>query len=109
MLSTPVRKRINSETAVFVSAISGFEIGVEHQKGKLGLPAQPSDWFEAILEHHDLQVLPLDLSICIRSAELPRIHTDPCDRLIIATAERRQMAVVTADPIFRQYGIEVLF
>ena len=107
-LSTPIRQRINAEPVVYVSAITGFEIGIKHQKGKLELPARPSDWFETTLEHHDIQVLPLDLSICLRSTELPAIHADPCDRLIIATAEHHRMPVVTADPIFRQYNIEVL-
>ena len=107
-LSEAVRRRINAEPAVYVSAISGFEIGLKHKKGKLELPARPSDWFEAILEHHDLHVLPLDLPTCIRATELPSIHSDPCDRLIIATAEVRKMPVVTADPVFRQYGVEVL-
>ena len=107
-LSEPVRQRINAEPAVFVSAISGFEIGIKHQKGKLELPASPADWFETVLKHHDIEVLPLDLAVCIRATELPRIHADPCDRLIIATAECRKMPVVTADPVFQEYGVEVL-
>ena len=107
-LSEPVRQRINTEPTVYVSAITGFEIGIKHQKGKLELPARPSEWFAAILEHHDIEVLPLDLPICIRATELPAIHNDPCDRLIIATAEHHRVPVVTADPRFKQYGIEVL-
>ena len=107
-LSEPVRQRINSEAVVCVSAISGFEVGVKHQKGKLVLPARPSDWFGTILEHHDLQVLPLDLPICIRATELPGIHNDPCDRLIIATAVHHNMPVVTGDPVFQKYGVEVM-
>lgn len=108
-LSTATRERIDAEPVVYVSAISGFEIGIKHQKGKLELPVRPADWFAAILAHHDLQVLPLDLSVCIRATELPAIHADPCDRLIIATAEYHRLPVVTADPIFPQYGVEVLF
>jgi PIN domain nuclease of toxin-antitoxin system len=107
-LSEAVRRRIDAEPAVYVSATTGFEITIKTQKGKLKLPAGPSDWLLTILEHHDLQVLPLDLPICIRAAELPRIHSDPCDRLIIATAEQKNSPVVTADPVFQQYGIEVL-
>lgn len=93
---------------VYVSAISGFEIGIKCQKGKLELPVLPSDWFKVIVEHHDLQVLPLDLEICIRSTELPPVHHDPCDRMIIATAQIHQLTVVTADPIFKTYDVETL-
>ena len=42
-LSEAVRQRINVEPVVYVSAISGFEIGIKHQKGKLELPARPPD------------------------------------------------------------------
>ena len=107
-LSDAVLQRINAERVVYVSAISGFEIGIKCQKDKLELPALPADWFAAILNHHDIQVLPLDLAVCIRSTQLPTIHADPCDRLIIAAAEKHQMPVVTADHIFQQYGIEVV-
>jgi PIN domain nuclease of toxin-antitoxin system len=53
-------------------------------------------------------VLPLALEVCIRSTALPAIHTDPCDRMIIATAQAHHMPVVTTDPIFAQYGIEII-
>lgn len=107
-LSTEACRQINAETVVYVSAISGFEIGIKQRKGKLTLPVSPADWFSAIIEHHDLHVLPLDLDICIRSTELPTIHADPCDRFIIATAQIHQLQVVTADTLFSQYGISVL-
>ena len=93
---------------VYVSAISGFEIGIKYRKGKLELPAPPSDWFKVILEHHDLQILSLDLEICMRSTQLPSFHNDPCDRMIIATAQTHRLRVVTADPIFKTYEVETL-
>lgn len=107
-LSEDTRLRLNREPVVYVSAISGFEIGVKLRKGKLELPAPPLEWFEKIVEHHGLNVIPLDLPICIRATELEPIHADPCDRLILATAKLRNLAVVTADPVFSRYGVEVL-
>jgi len=108
-LSAEVCKQINDEAVVYVSAISGFEIAVKCHKGKLSLPATPEDWFKVVLRHHDLQILPLDLDICLRSINLPVIHSDPCDRFIIATAEIHKLKVVTADSLFVQYGVSVLF
>jgi PIN domain nuclease of toxin-antitoxin system len=108
-LTDAVRERIEGEPVVHVSAITGFEIGIKVQKGKLKLPARVADWFGLVLDHHDIKSLPLDLEACIEATELPAIHADPCDRLIIATARRRRMPVVTADPVFRRYDIEVIF
>jgi PIN domain nuclease of toxin-antitoxin system len=107
-LSEVALQRIDVAPVVYISAISGFEIGIKIQKGKLELPARPADWFTAVLAHHNLEVLLLNLEICIRSTELPAIHADPCDRMIIATAQVHHLPVVTTDPIFAQYGIEII-
>jgi len=107
-LSRGMLQKIAEAPFVYVSAISGFEIGVKVRKGKLELPAAPSDWFKTIVQHHDLQVLALDLDICILSAELPPIHNDPCDRMIIATARNHKLQVVTADAVFEAYPIEII-
>jgi PIN domain nuclease of toxin-antitoxin system len=54
------------------------------------------------------EVLPLDLEVCMCSTELPAIHADPCDRMIIAAAQVHHLPVVTPDPIFAQYGIAII-
>jgi len=55
-----------------------------------------------------LEVIQLDLEMCLLSSRLPPIHKDPCDRFIIAAAQLRGMAVVTTDRRFADYGIKVL-
>ena len=107
-LSVAARKQIESSAVVYVSAISAFEIGLKHRAGKLALPVPPREWFQRIVEHHRLAVLPLDWDVCLAATELPPLHKDPCDRFIIATAKLRRLSVVTADPRFRDYGVEVV-
>ncbi len=107
-LSTTALQSIDAAPLVYVSAISGFEVGIKAQKGKLELPARAVDWFAAVLEHHNIDVLPLNLEVCIRSTELPAIHADPCDRMIIASAQIHRLPIVTADHIFLNYGVEVI-
>jgi PIN domain nuclease of toxin-antitoxin system len=72
------------------------------------LPTPPSQWIEEILAHHQIDVIDLDLDISIKATELPPIHTDPCDRFIIATALTKGLPLVTADQRFTDYGVEVL-
>jgi PIN domain nuclease of toxin-antitoxin system len=107
-LSRSARRQINEAPAVYVSAISGFEVALKVAKGKLKLPSPPLEWFEGIAEHHGLAVLPLELSVCIAAARLPPVHDDPCDRFIIAAAKANNLVVVTADARFEEYGLEVL-
>ena len=107
-LSRSALKEINSAAAVYVLAISGFEIAIKVAKGKLKLPHPPQEWFESVVEHHGLAVLPIDLNLCIAAAQLPPIHDDPCDRFIIAAAKINGLAIVTADARFKEYGLTVL-
>jgi PIN domain nuclease of toxin-antitoxin system len=107
-LSRSALKQIDEAAAVYVSAISGFEIAIKVAKGKLKLPSSPREWFESIVEHHGLAVLPLELTVCIAAAQLPPIHDDPCDRFIIAMAKMSDLPVVTADERFEKYGLTVL-
>ena len=107
---TPVaRESMESASIIYVSAITGFEIGIKCQNRKLILPANPKDWFKTILDHHDITVIALSLELCLRATELPKIHNDPCDRMIIATAESHKIPVITADENFKLYGIQVIF
>ncbi len=107
-MSEETLQRIDEAPVVFISAVSGFEIGLKHRAGKLQLPAPPREWIKAILTHHHIAVIGLDLEICIKATELPPIHKDPCDRFIIATALTRQLPVATADQRFIEYGVKVL-
>ncbi len=107
-LSDHARATIASAPQVAISSISAMEIGQKYQKGKLSLPMPPSEWFHAIVKHHGLTVINLDADICLRATELPKIHKDPFDRLIISTALRLERQVVTADAVFSSYGVDTL-
>ncbi len=107
-LSRAALQEINEAAAVYVSAISGFEIARKVARGKLRLPGPPQEWFEKVVEHHGLVILPLELNVCIAAAQLPPIHNDPCDRFIIAAAKLHDLTVVTADERFDKYGVTVI-
>jgi hypothetical protein len=37
----------------------------------------------------------VDVAASVRAAELPAIHADPVDRILIAAAQRRELTVIT--------------
>ncbi len=88
---------------LFVSAITAFEIGLKHRKGKLELHDSPAVWYSAACEFHGLDELPVTGVIALRATALPLIHSDPADRLIIATAQEHNMIVLTSDLIIPTY------
>lgn len=94
--------------ALFVSAISAFEIGIKARRKALTLLLPPEEWYARALEFHGLREIPVDGRIACRSTQLPPLHGDPCDRIIVATAQLAAMTLVTPDPLIRAYpGIEV--
>ena len=106
--SREVLKDLKEAPAIYVSAMSGFEIALKASSGKLKLSKPPRDWFAEVVSEHGLTILPMDLNICITAAQLPLIHRDPSDRFIIATAKQHQLAVVTSDENFEKYGVTVV-
>lgn len=107
-LSKTALQQIDAAPVVYVSAISGFAIGIKVRKDKLHLPVPPADWFTAVLTHHHLEVLGLTLDVFLRLTALPPFHADPCDRMIIAAAQLSHLPVVTTDPLFAPHGVEVI-
>ncbi len=108
-LSREALKRIDNAAGLHISAITGLEIGLKYRSGKLELPALPVEWLKVVLDHHDIKAVPLDLYTCVAATELPMIHRDPCDRLIIATARANGWSIVTADTRFSMYDVEVIW
>lgn len=107
-LSENALKIIDEASTVCISAISAFEISLKFRKGKLELPITPGEWLKIVLKHHDISVISLDIDICVAANDLPIVHNDPCDRLIIATAKIHDFPVITGDSRFEEYNIEVI-
>lgn len=107
-ISKKTLDKIEKAPAVNIVSVIGFEIGLKYRAGKLNLPTTPDEWINLAIEFHQLEVIQLDLEMCLLSSRLPPIHKDPCDRFIIAAAQLFGMPVVTTDRRFAEYGIEVL-
>ncbi len=86
---------------VFVSPISAWEIGML-SRPKAGrsivfLP-DPATWFARFMAGPAIKPATLTAEIAIAASGLPApLHGDPADRLLIATARRLAMPIVTRD------------
>jgi len=104
-LSSHVRELLcREQDLLFVSAISAFEIGVRHRKRALELPLEPEVWWRRAVDFHGLREIPVTGRIASRATRLPEHHKDPCDRIIIATAQLQGLIVLTPDPLIRKYA-----
>jgi PIN domain nuclease of toxin-antitoxin system len=90
--------------SLFVSAFSAWEIALKHRRGRLELPLDtPAEWFAAVLEQHGLREIPVDSRIAAGAVSLPPLHTDPADRILVATAQTQGLTLLTPDALIRQY------
>lgn len=97
----------DTRNELLLSAASAWEIAVKCQLGKLSLPAPPEDYVPSRMLASGTAALPVLHVHALRVASLPMHHRDPFDRLIIAQALHERIPVVTADPAFAAYGVEL--
>jgi PIN domain nuclease of toxin-antitoxin system len=94
---------------VWVSVASLWEIVTKVQAGKLALPAPVSDYLTAKLTQNGVSVLPISFDHVKRLESLPLHHRDPFDRLLIAQSIEEGWPIVTADPLFARYPVDVIW
>ena len=103
-LTEKVKRTLQNNVGnLYISAISAFEIAIKTVKGKIELPLPPDEWFKEAIMFHGIEAIPITSEIACKSALLPRLHDDPCDRIIIATALLENMNIITRDKIFYKY------
>lgn len=109
-IGAPLRDRLTDHThELFASDVSLLEITIKHQLGKFPLPAAPSRLIPALAHRHGIEFIPLDRSHIAKLENLPLLHRDPFDRLLLATALVESMIVVTPDPLIAQYGAPIFW
>ena len=93
---------------VFLSVASVWEAVIKHQMGKLPLPAPPAHYLPLQRIAHSIHSLPVDEAGMTALANLPSLHRDPFDRLIIAQATWHGLTIASVDPQVIAYSVPVL-
>ena len=97
------------ENTLYLSLASVWEMQIKHQLGKLALGQPLAD---LLRKHEDINrttILPVALADIIALSELPPIHRDPFDRILIAQTRRGGFRFVTCDPTIASYEVDVLW
>ena len=100
---------LNPESALLVSAVTGFEISVKFSLGKLKLSEPPREFVQNRLHKNALTALPVTLAHTHRLASLPFHHKDPFDRLLVSQALEEDVPILSADVVLSNYGVERLW
>lgn len=91
-----------------VSVISLWEIAVKVRLGKLKMPTDRPYYLSELAFLH-ARILPMELRHSLAVFELPLHHRDPFDRLLIAQAREDGLTIVTRDPAFAAYEVEIVW
>ena len=90
---------------IIVSAISAWEIAVLVERERLVLSMDVESWLATVAKIDAVRFIPLDVGIALKSVDLPgSFHKDPADRMIVATARKLAVPLVTKDEKIRAYA-----
>ena len=98
----------NPQNAVFLSAVSFWEISLKHGLGKLPLPQPPAQFVPQQRDKHMITPLVLDEAAVSQLSGLPGLHRDPFDRMLICQAMAHGLTLASSDSLVRQYPVALL-
>ena len=104
-LKPRARRLMDAADQVFVSAASIWEVAV---KGRLGKIDANAEELVAAIEEGGFRELPVSAAHAAAVGELPLLHTDPFDRLLVAQALVEPLKLLTVDRVLAQYGTLVV-
>ena len=103
-LSTKAAAVIDKTDRVGLPAIVFWETALLVRKGRLDLGMSVQEWAEKIQLIPRVEALPLTPEIAMLADTL-RLHADPADRFVVATAIHHRVALVTKDRPLRRLKI----
>ncbi|MBF2017618.1 MAG: type II toxin-antitoxin system VapC family toxin [Rivularia sp. T60_A2020_040] len=109
-LSSTARNIItDSNNQLFLSAASAWEIVIKARLGKLTLPEAPEIYIPSRLATNRFESLSIDMIHALQVVNLPDLHKDPFDRIIIAQSQVEKMPILTLDSQINRYSVDVIW
>lgn len=95
----------DGSSGLLVSAISGWEVAMLVNRGRLTLSLDVERWLALLASHPAVRLLPLDPAVAVAATRLPEpFHADPADRFLVAQARELRVPLLSADSKIRSYG-----
>ncbi|MCL2223332.1 MAG: type II toxin-antitoxin system VapC family toxin [Defluviitaleaceae bacterium] len=95
----------DEENELYISIASAWEVAIKHSLGKLPSFGGGVSRFLHAINDNPIQIIGVDSEYVKKVENLPYVHRDPFDRIIIATALCEDMIILTADKNIQQYDV----
>ena len=106
-LSRKARNAIaDPDNECLLSLASCWEMAIKVSLDKLRLPSAVERFIPDQLAANGFRQLEIGFRHVARVATMDFHHRDPFDRLLAAQAIEERCPIVSADPIFRRYGVK---
>ena len=93
--------------SMFLSVMSIWELSLLEAKGRISLNAPCLTWVRTALDRSGALAVPLTSEIAVSCHRLPgQIHSDPIDRILVATARIEDLTLVTRDRAILDYAAQ---
>lgn len=96
-------------TRVTVSVASLWELMMKAVAGRLRLPVEPASFLVDVPLEAGFRLLDVQPRHVAMLSELPQIHRDPFDRMLISQALVEDLDLVTSDETLRSYPVRSLW
>lgn len=90
---------------LYLSAASSWEIAIKYRLGKLSLPTPPTKYVPSRMTASGVKGLAVEHAHALHVSELPPLHRDPFDRLIVAQGILESMTIASGDSKVLQYDV----
>jgi PIN domain nuclease of toxin-antitoxin system len=98
----------DQRNSLLVSAACSWEIAIKYGLGRLPLPEPPDRYVPARLRAIGAEAIAIEHTHALAVADLPQLHRDPFDRLLVAQAGQLDVPIITADPQIEAYAVRTL-
>jgi PIN domain nuclease of toxin-antitoxin system len=108
-MSRHARDIFSGSTDLSLSIASIWEILIKVQSGKLNFPRPAGPYVLSKLAENRIERLPISVDHLLFLENLPLHHRDPFDRILIAQSLYEKLPIVTSDPWFDRYPVQVIW
>ena len=93
---------------LWVSSVCFWEVALLVRKSRICIDDMAT-WKDQVCLGSGITVVDPSADDMISSTQLPEIHRDPFDRLLVAQAQRRQSGLISRDRLVRQYDVQTMW
>lgn len=91
----------DKENSIFISTASLWEMAIKKSLGRLTLPRNIVE----ILQTEGFQIIPIGHEEALGISDLPFVHQDPFDRILVMQAKLYNYVLITRDKNIMDYPV----